>query len=194
MRITGGKAKSRKLLAPKTKGKEQIRPTSDRVREALLSIIGNKMHGARVLDLYAGTGSFGLDALSRGAQLVVFIDKLNISLKLIQQNLQSCFDQVTASILRLDLEKQSSYNTLLNRTDLPDKYDIIFLDPPYEKKIAETTLTMIEKTGLLAPKGMIIAEERSNVTLPKTIKSLHLNQQRRYGETGIWIYKQTREQ
>lgn len=193
MRISGGKARNRKLLTPKSTGKEYIRPTSDRVREALFSILGPKINGARVLDLYAGTGSFGLDALSRGANLVIFVDNRNQSLKLINHNLQNCFDHPQANIFRLNLEKPAAYTNLKSNPDLPDKYDIIFLDPPYGKKMAETTLTMIEKTGLLAAEGTVIAEERFNENLPEEVESLHLHMQRRYGETAIWIYRRVEE-
>ena len=189
MRITGGKARSRKLLTPKHSGKENIRPTSDRVREALFSILGNLLTDARVLDLYAGTGSFGLDALSRGAKHVVFVDELSLSLKLIQQNLHNCFEQPPAEVMRLNLEKTSSYTTLQDRFAKRKPFDLIFLDPPYEKKMAETTLTMIGKTGLVATDGVVIAEERWKVGLPDQIGSLQLQIHRRYGETGIWVYK-----
>lgn len=189
MRITGGKARSRKLVAPKTTGRNSIRPTSDRVREALFSIIGDFVVESRVLDLFAGTGSFGLDALSRGASQVVFVDNAQHSLKLIQHNLQSCFDNPQAEILKLNLEKESSFLTLKNLFTGRTSFNIIFLDPPYEKKMAETTLTMVQKTGLVAPGGIVIAEERWKVSLPDKIKSLQLQMHRRYGETGIWKYE-----
>lgn len=193
MRITGGKARSRKLITPKATGKDYIRPTSDRVREALFSILGELIPDTRILDLFAGTGSFGLDALSRGAKQVVFVDEFNQSLKLVQQNLQHCFDQPSAEVIRLNLKKISSYTTLKNRFAEQTPFDIIFLDPPYEKKMAETALTMIEKTGLVATEGVVIAEERWKVALPQQIGSLQLHLNRRYGETGIWIYKQSRQ-
>lgn len=189
MRITAGTARSRKLVTPKAAGKEYIRPTSDRVREALFSILGKSVHNARVLDLFAGTGSFGLDALSRGAAMAAFIDKYPQSLKLVKQNLSNCFDNPKAEMLRLDLEKASSYVALKSRLSKHMPFNIIFLDPPYEKKMAETALTMIEKTGLVAADGVIIAEERWKIPLPADIGSLQLHIHRRYGETGIWIYK-----
>jgi 16S rRNA (guanine966-N2)-methyltransferase len=188
LRITGGKARSRKLITPKTSGKDYIRPTSDRVREALFSILGNVIQNARVLDLFAGTGSFGLDALSRGAEHVVFVDDSSRSIKLIHQNLQNCFDQPKAEIIRLNLEKKASCNTLQNRLSDHDPFNIIFMDPPYEKKMAETTLTMVEKTGLVASEGIVIAEERWKENLSEQIGSLQLKVHRRYGDTAIWIY------
>ena len=194
MRITGGKARSRKLITPRATGKDYIRPTSDRVREALFSILGELVPDARVLDLFAGTGSFGLDALSRGAELVVFVDDFPRALKLVQQNLHNCFDNFNAQVLRLNLEKNTSYTALKNHFSGQTLFNIVFLDPPYEKKMAETTLTMIQKTGLVAPDGLVIAEERWKVNLPDQIGSLQLHLHRRYGETGIWIYKHKGQQ
>ena len=172
-------------------GKDAIRPTSDRVREALFSILGEHVHGARVCDLFAGTGSFGLDALSRGAELVVFVDQSHQSLRLVHHNLQNCFDQPPAEAICLNLSKETSYLTLKKRYAEQIPFDIVFLDPPYEKKLAERALTLIEKTGLLAPKGVVIAEERWKVILPQQMGALQLNLHRRYGETGIWIYQQS---
>lgn len=167
-----------------------IRPTSDRVREALFNILRNEVQGAEVLDLFAGTGSFGIEALSRGAVSAVFVDQCILSLDLIRTNLQSCFKQTDAEIIRLNLAKETSYKTLTNRLSTRNnQFDIIFLDPPYEKKLAEMTLRMVEKTGFPATNGYVIAEERANVNLPGQIGTLTLQQRRQYGETGIWIYR-----
>ena len=127
--------------------------------------------------------------MSRGAEMVIFVDEFPRALKLVQQNLHNCFDKFQAKVVRLDLKKNSSYKTLKNNFAESALFDIIFLDPPYEKKMAETALTMIEKTGLLAAKGVVIAEERWKANLPQEIGNLHLHLHRRYGETGIWIYK-----
>jgi len=189
LRITGGTARGRKLFSPSTKDKDNIRPTSDRVREALFSILGQAVVNATVLDLFAGTGSFGLDALSRGAEEVIFVDTFPRPLQIIQQNLQTCFDMSRAKVLRKNLRNESSYWNLRDHIAPRKQFDIIFLDPPYEKKLAETALTMIEKTGLVTAEGVVIAEERWKITLPEQIDSLHLHLHRRYGETGIWIYK-----
>lgn len=189
MRITGGKARSRKLITPAATGKDYIRPTSDRVREALFSILGELVPRAKVLDLFAGTGSFGLDAMSRGAELVVFVDESPQALKLVRQNLHNCFDDFRAETLRLNLEKNTSFTALKNHFADHTVFNIVFIDPPYEKKMAETALTMIEKTGLVAAEGLVIAEERWKVDLPQQAGTLQLHLHRRYGETGIWIYK-----
>lgn len=152
-------------------------------------MLGDLVLNARVLDLFAGTGSFGLDALSRGAEYAVFVDESSSALKIIRQNLQNCFKQPEAELIRLNLAKSLAFKTLKNRFAEDSFFNIIFLDPPYEKKMAESTLTMIEKTSLVAAEGVVIAEERWKISLPEKVGILKLQQQRRYGETGIWIYK-----
>lgn len=187
MRITGGTGKGRKLASPKAT-RDPIRPTSDRVREALFSILGGQVAGARVLDLFAGTGSLGLEALSRGAASAVFVDQSPQALELIRTNLQHCFAATGAELFRLDLGKASGYTALARRLAPGRLFDLVFLDPPYEKKLAELALTMVETTGLVAAGGLVIAEERWKVILPDEAGSLRLSLHRRYGETGIWLY------
>lgn len=189
MRITGGTALNRKLKTPGSGRKENIRPTSDRVREALFNILGDRVAGARILDLFAGTGSLGIEALSRGAASAVFVDQSSIALDLIRSNLVACFQQADVEIIRLSMAREAAYPTLLKRLSGRKTFDIIFLDPPYEKKLAETALTMVEKTELPVQGGYVMAEERSNIILPMEIGSLHLLHKRSYGETGIWIYQ-----
>ncbi len=189
MRITGGTARSRKLTCPGSSRNNAIRPTTDRVREALFSILNEYVAGAAVLDLFAGTGALGLEALSRGAACAVFVDRSPGALELIRMNLHLCFEQPPATVMRLDLDKNSAFQALGNKFSGNHPFDIIFLDPPYEKKLAEKTLLMVEKTGLAAAGGRIIAEERWSEELPETIGRLRLWKKRRYGETGIRIYR-----
>ncbi len=177
------------MLTPRSGRRENIRPTSDRVREALFSILGENVQDARVLDLFAGTGCLGIEALSRGASHAVFVDQKILSLDIVRRNLFTCFESIQAEIVRLNLAQESSYFTLRKRFAERNRFDIIFMDPPYEKKLAEIALTMVEKTELLAPGGLLVAEERWNTSLPEKIGFLLLHQKRRYGETGIWIYK-----
>ncbi len=189
MRITGGTARGRKLFSPGTKGNNAIRPSSDRMREALFSILGATVSGSHVLDLYAGTGSLGLDALSRGAASAVFVDRSPRALEIIRRNLSLCFPQVPATLLRLDLTGKSfPANLARNIPDAP-RPDLVFLDPPYGKNLAETTLTLLEKSGLLASSAQVVVEERCTVTLPERFGRLSLHLSRRYGETRISMYK-----
>ena len=191
MRIISGLARGRKLLTP---GKSHsIRPTTDRAREALFSIIGSKIMSARVLDLYAGTGALGLEAFSRGAKQVVFIEKQNKALDLIKQNCSLCC---------MGLKNIQDDDLLIIRHDLsrglPLKhpvfekskgFDLIFLDPPYTKGLAEESLLFLDNFEFLAPTALIIAEESSSETLPESFSRLTIADQRKYGDTGFWFYK-----
>ncbi|MGR0482005.1 MAG: 16S rRNA (guanine(966)-N(2))-methyltransferase RsmD [Candidatus Electronema sp. V4] len=192
MRITGGTARGRSISGPKL-GCTLIRPTSDRVREALFSIIAAEIPGSAVLDLYAGTGSFGLEALSRGAAAAVFADLSKTSLQLIQDSLSRCAAGANAALLQLDLSKPDSLAKLKTRLPAGMRFDLIFLDPPYEKNLAEKTAAAAAESGLLQEDGLLIAEERKTARLPERCGSLRLTDQRSYGETGLWLYRRTEE-
>ena len=181
MRITGGKAKGRQLSSPKGM---DIRPTSDRVREAIFSIIGQDLTGLRVLDLFAGTGSLGLEALSRGAQHAVFIDNSQQSIELIKANLTLCRYQESGTILRRDLKKEG----FLSHPVLQQGFDLIFLDPPYGKDLITPLLEKISTTGVLSKWTRVVAELSKTEKLPRAIGNLVMEDTRIYGDTGITIY------
>ena len=188
MRITGGLAKGRHLIRPKA-GWRFIRPTGDRVREALFTLLGDEAAGSTILDLYAGTGALGLEALSRGAEAAVFVDQSRQALELIHGNLTNCFPTARASLQQLNLSQEDSLKRLIKK--MPDQllFDIIFLDPPYEKKLAEKTLAMVARGALLKDNGLVVAEERASEQLAEQYGTLTLASQRSYGETGIWLYR-----
>jgi 16S rRNA (guanine966-N2)-methyltransferase len=188
MRLTGGSARGRHLIGPKA-GWRFLRPTGDRVREALFNILGEAAAGSTVLDLYAGTGALGLEALSRGAETAVFVDQSRQALELIHGNLINCFPAAKASLRQLNLSKEDSMERLKKK--MPDQllFDIIFLDPPYEKKLAEKTLAMLERGALLKENGLVVAEERASEQLAEQYGTLTLVSHRRYGETGLWLYR-----
>lgn len=190
MRITGGLARGRKLTSPKS-GQQFIRPTSDRTREALCNILAGSFSGSRVLDLFAGTGAFGLEALSRGAVSAVFVDHSQESRQLIATNIRTCFPKETpkAGFHQLQLDKPSALAQLRSKYPAPYSFDLIFLDPPYEKNLAERVLAMVEETNLYSADGYVIAEERKQVLLTEKIGRLTLHDQRTYGETGLWFYR-----
>lgn len=192
MRITGGIAKGRSISGPKA-GCTLIRPTSDRVREALFNIIAAELHGSAILDLYAGTGAFGLEALSRGAAAAVFVDQSRQAAQLIQESLARCAAGAKAALLQLDLAKPDSLARLKNRLPADMRFDLIFLDPPYEKSLAAKTVAAVAQHNLLKNSGLLIAEERKNARLPAQCGTLRLYDQRSYGETGLWFYRQSEE-
>ncbi len=192
MRIISGRARGRRLFTPPGQSRD-IRPTSDRAREALFSILAGNIKGARVLDLYAGTGALGVEALSRGARQVVFVDTDRQALALIQKNCQLCLQDDTADsatravIIRHDLKRGLSFQS---HAPIEDSFfDIIFLDPPYKKGLAADSLTDLSRSELVTEETIVIAEEGSGETLARSFGPLTLYDQRRYGDTGFWFYR-----
>ncbi len=184
MRITGGKSKGRTLASPKGM---DIRPTTDKVREAIFNIIGQDMTGLYVLDLFAGTGIFGIEALSRGAQHTVFIDNSQQSIKLIKRNLATCSFQNSGIVLQRDLRKAIP----LNHPGLQNNFDLIFLDPPYRKDLIIPLLEKISSTDMLSKKSRIVTELSKNEILPNSIGNFEMADTRLYGDTRINIYTVT---
>ena len=163
-----------------------IRPTTDRAREALFSIIGRKLKGATVLDLYAGTGALGLEALSRFAQRAVFVDNNPQAIELIVRNIELCGFSDRTLVLKRDL----SSGLRFLKKKLPDTiYSVIFIDPPYLKGFSVTMLREIEKTNLLSSDALVVVEDDVLSEMPSRVKELKLVDQRRYGETGFWFYR-----
>jgi 16S rRNA (guanine966-N2)-methyltransferase len=186
VRITGGSARGRKLVSPRS---ELIRPTCDRVREALFNIVGPRIVGSRVLDLFAGTGAIGIEALSRGADSVLFVDQSLAAGRLIETNLRACIPQPRAAYLALDLAAAADLQIVRNRLAPDDRFDLVFMDPPYQKNLAQRVLAMVEKADILAAGALIAVEEHRRVLLPETVASLSQTDHRRYGETGLWFYE-----
>lgn len=190
MRIISGHARGRKLLTPGNSN--LIRPTADRAREALFSIIGNRISSALVLDLYAGTGALGLESLSRGASQVVFVEKHIKALELIRKNCDLCLKSMEpgagkrAIIIKHDLTR--GINLPPDKAFGVESFDLIFLDPPYQKGLAEKSLIDIDNSSLLKSNTLVIAEDCSGEKLPEAFSRLKLSDKRRYGETGFWFY------
>ncbi len=187
MRITGGIARGRKLVSPKS-GKAFIRPTSDRVREALFNIIGQHIVGRRVIDFFAGTGTLGIEALSRGADFVLFVDRSLEAGKLIESNLRTCFSRPHAAFVHMDLAG-GDYGALKRfQASEPATFDVVLLDPPYERGLVPRVLEQIQTLNLLSPTPLVIVEEKFSMQLPEHCGQLLLTDQRHYGETGLWFY------
>lgn len=186
MRITGGIARGRKLLPPKS---NQIRPTCDRVREALFNILGPRPLGALVLDCFAGTGAIGIEALSRGADFALFIDQSLEAGRLIEANLRAAIARPRAAFGRLDLATVPSLGPVLAHLPPGNRFDLIFMDPPYRRELALRLLSLIDRDDLLAPNGLVVVEEQAQVELPERIGTLAVTDHRRYGETGLWFFQ-----
>lgn len=195
MRIVSGSARGRSLLTPPA-GDRTIRPTSDRTREALFSILGKTVVRARVLDLFAGTGALGLEAYSRGAALVVFIDSESMALDLIRRNIARLFAEGQKAgllqIVRHDLATRQWQQTVQRL--VPGGFDLIFADPPYGKGLSEMVIDHLGDSPLLAEGGLLVVEERSTIALPMKTACLCQIDRRRYGEAGLWFYQHHRDQ
>lgn len=195
-------AKGKKLISPPSRT-HFIRPTSDRAREALFNILGGHVRGARVLDLFAGTGALGIEALSRGAEYAVFIDHNHKALKVIEKNIRFCLPQVviTRHLQQTSeccnqalLHKSSPSATVLKRDSTRNlvmdgcSFDLIFLDPPYSKGLALQCLKNIDQLTMITTNCIIVVEESSKVRFPESVGGLHLFDQRRYGSSSFWFY------
>ncbi len=186
MRITGGSARGRKLIAPRSNA---IRPTCDRVREALFNILGQRIVGSSVLDLFAGTGAIGIEALSRGASFAAFVDLSLEAGRLIEANLRACIPQPRAAFVPLNLATTPHLHLLRTTMEPGVRFDLVFMDPPYQKNLAQQVLTMLKQADILAAEALVIVEEQRRVTLPEKVGTLALIDHRRYGETGLWFYE-----
>jgi 16S rRNA (guanine966-N2)-methyltransferase len=175
MRIIGGQCKGHRLFVPRGM---RVRPTSDRVRESVFSILGDRVTGARVLDLFAGAGALGLEALSRGAEAAVFVDHHPDSLAAIRRNIQSLGMDASARVVRRDLGRGMGGW----KEEAP--FDLVFMDPPYGKGLVERALAGIAKAGMVVPKVLVVAEfsTRDNMTPPD---GWSLIDQRQYGDTVV---------
>ena len=179
MRIIAGSAKGRPILAPKG---DLTRPTLDRVKESLFNILQFSVAGARVLDLYAGSGNLGLEALSRGAAHAVFNDADRQCAQLIRQNIERLGFSQSATVLQSDALQAISRLT----GTLP--FDIVFLDPPYLAG-AQAALTALFTNGLISPNGIVTVEHDWNNPPTETAGLFRQIDRRKYGSTGISFFQ-----
>lgn len=184
MRIIGGTSRGLHL-APVGSGDEKahLRPTSDRVRESIFNLLinggyGNPLAGARVLDVFAGTGALGLEALSRGAERAVFVENGPTALAILRRNIGLMRAEDRCEVLRRDALKPG----------LPPGagFDLIFLDPPYGKQMGETALTALAEW--LVPGALVVWEERTAQLSPA---GFDLLDQRKYGDTTVTLLQAT---
>jgi 16S rRNA (guanine(966)-N(2))-methyltransferase RsmD len=176
LRLTGGSARGRRIRGP---GRLRIRPTSDRVREALFDILGDRVAEATFLDCYAGTGAVGIEALSRGARRVLFLERDRAALEIIRTNLALESWRELAEVIAGEVEH--SLDRLARRDD---RCDIIFLDPPYDPPVDPRVLRAA--AGLLDPLGVLVVEHRSNQGVEAPEGGLLRPARRyRYGDTAL---------
>jgi 16S rRNA (guanine966-N2)-methyltransferase len=178
MRIITGKRRGLCLTEPKN---YDVRPTADRVKESLFNILGSKVQGAAVLDLFAGTGNLGLECWSRGAQTVVFVDKALTSLKLVYSNIEKCQAQAECQVLH-----QDALSALTRLARQEQGFDFIFCDPPYNKGLVQQVLKNPVLMNLLKPAGVLIVEHSAHDELEEAVpEGLTLKRRQKYGETFL---------
>ena len=176
MRITGGIGRGRTLKVP---AGSKVRPTSDKVKQALFNILGDRVPGSVFLDLFAGAGGIGIEALSRGAERVVFVDGTRESLETVKHNIeQTGFGERAEAVL-------SKVEPFLKKRSGP--YDLIFLDPPYTMEMLPL-LQLVAGSGLLKPGAVVIAEHFKKQASPETAGVLALYREAKYGDTVLAFY------
>ncbi len=180
MRVTGGTGRGIRLKAPSGL---RVRPTSDKVKQALFNILGEKVQGAAFLDLFAGAGGIGIEALSRGAARVVFVDDSRRSLDVIRENIMQTGFGDRAEVV------SSKAEAYLRRT--AERFDILFLDPPYAEEL-KPLLELISGAGMLRPDAIVLAEHFRKQPSPEKAGALTLYREARYGDTILAFYRRDR--
>jgi 16S rRNA (guanine966-N2)-methyltransferase len=180
MRVIAGEAKGQRLLSVPGRA---TRPITDRVKESLFNILGERVVDAFFLDLFAGTGSVGIEALSRGAHRAIFVEWNGRALKVIAENLKRTGLADRAQVVRSDVFK-------FLRGEFDEKFDIVYIAPPQYKGLWAKTLLALDGWELLAHEGLIVAQIHPKEFAPLDLKSLQLADQRKYGSTLLCFYAQ----
>ena len=178
MRVITGSARGVQLKTPEGL---TTRPTTDRVKEAMFSIIHFELPGADVLDLFGGTGQLGIEAISRGAKSAVFVDAGEPACRLIRENLKRAKMEQQGKVVRSD------YLDYLRRSR--EKFDIILLDPPYAEVFLENALKCITEIDILRQNGIIVAERPMGKELPWEFEGFERSKDYKYGKTLLTIYR-----
>ena len=174
MRVITGTARGHRLKTPEN---YDIRPTTDNVKESVFNIIQFDIEGRRVLDLFAGTGQLGIECLSRGAAEAVFIDENTAAVKIVKENLKTC--GFTAAVLQQDA---------LSYLRHCGKFDLIFVDPPYDSGLYESVLETINSVDILSDGGIILCESRREKVLPDMRAPYRKKKEYNYGRVKLTVY------
>ena len=180
MRVITGTAKGTPLVAPRGLA---VRPTSDRVKESLFNMLGEKIKGSRILDVFAGTGNLGIEALSRGAVQAVFVDNGPRSVGCVRENLARTRLAAQAAVLQRD-----AWQALRQLAGARRQFDIIVCAPPYNRSVATQALTAVEAMDLLAPAGLLVIEHSQHETMAEQTARLKKVRAVKYGETLLSLY------
>lgn len=180
MRIISGTLKGRRLV---TFGGAPVRPTSDKVREALFNILPVAWDGKTVLDLFAGTGALGIEALSRGASHALFVERDVRARQVLEKNITALGLRDLSTVIRFSAEKGIGF---VKRTR--GHCDVIFLDPPYGMQMAHRTLSLLAEHAVAGRNGIVVVEHHAQESLSHSYGGLIMSDQRTYGKTGISFF------
>ena len=181
MRVITGIARGRRLL---TLSGDDVRPTTDKVKESVFSIIQFEVEGRMFLDLFAGSGQMGIEALSRGAKGACFLDMRKDAVNIIRKNLES--------VGLYDKAQVRSTDSLMFLQGCSEKFDVAFVDPPYNKGLARKALELLP--SVMNPMGVIVAETADTEELPESVGGFRLDRTYRYGKIKITTYRQPEEE
>lgn len=181
MRVITGSARGRRLKEPTG---NDIRPTTDQVKESVFNILQFDIEGRTMLDLFGGTGQMGIEALSRGAKRVTFVDSSQTSVKLIRDNLKTVGFENNADVIQGDS---------VRFLDSCGKYDIIYIDPPYASELYGEVLNKINKIDILKDNGIIVCESLYGAELPQMVSPYRMKNTRKYGKIAITVYTKDTE-
>lgn len=177
MRVITGTARGRRLKEP---ADMRIRPTTDMVKESIFNIIQFGIEGARVLDLFAGTGQLGIEALSRGAAECVFVDSSRDSLRLCRENAASCELEAGARFVNTDA---------MSYLRSGEKFDVVFLDPPYDTDLLENAIKCAAAFDILRENGIMVCESRKDKTLPEPDRDGYSKREYKYGKIKLTVFR-----
>ena len=181
MKIIAGNHKGRKLASLPGK---TTRPTSGKVREAIFSIVADRIEDAAILDLFAGTGAFGLEAISRGASHAVFIDSDRKGIEVIRKNITACGENDRSTVLAADVAGGLRRLALSGGT-----FDLVFMDPPYNRQAVQPALESLAASGILARGAIVAIEHDKNEKIPEDIVDMEVTDRRKYGKTLVTFMK-----
>lgn len=180
MRVISGYIRGHKLLTARG---STVRPTADRVKEAMFNILAPIITGANVLDLFAGSGALGIEALSRGAQSAVFIDSSPQALSVLRKNLKHCKIVEKSTVIRWDIKKSL---TCLN--SYPHKFDLVLMDPPYRRDMITIAIKHLLQCDCMADSAKIIAEHEPDCRIQLPSRDIRITDTRRYGSNQLSFF------
>jgi 16S rRNA (guanine966-N2)-methyltransferase len=186
MRVIGGALKGKKLCPIKGL---TIRPTTDYLRESIFNILADCVADAVVLDLFAGTGSFGIEALSRGAASAVFVDKHSQAIKALDRNISACSLQERCVVVRRDVVRGLTFLKSMSQA-----FNLVFVDPPYDRGLVNRTLHLLDRAQCTSQRAVIVIEHSFHEAAPEMVAGLRRIDQRQHGKTLVSFYEYVMKQ